>query len=130
MEELTVQIQKPIIPPLVWNKEAVEQFVNDAISKYTGRVYTADMIDGAKKDRAKLNALEKQLADIKPAEPTIDTSKIAMLEKVRNVYEIIESDSVDSVTKNEILKSVIEKIIYDRSKDELKVYYYYAPESQ
>ena len=42
MEELTVQIQKPIIPPLVWNKEAVEQFVNDAISKYTGRVYTAD----------------------------------------------------------------------------------------
>ena len=48
--------------------------------------------------------LEKQLADIKPAEPTIDTSKIAMLEKVRNVYEIIESDSVDSVTKNEILK--------------------------
>ena len=60
--------------------------------------------------------LEKQLADIKPAEPTIDTSKIAMLEKVRNVYEI--------------LKSVIEKIIYDRSKDELKVYYYYAPESQ
>lgn len=74
--------------------------------------------------------LEKQLADIKPAEPTIDTSKIAMLEKVRNVYEIIESDSVDSVTKNEILKSVIEKIIYDRSKDELKVYYYYAPESQ
>ena len=47
MEELTVQIQKPIIPPLVWNKEAVEQFVNDAISKYTGRVYTADMIDGA-----------------------------------------------------------------------------------
>lgn len=74
--------------------------------------------------------LEKQLADIKPAEPTIDTSKIAMLEKVRNVYEIIESDSVDPVTKNEILKSVIEKIIYDRSKDELKVYYYYAPESQ
>lgn len=34
--------------------------------------------------------LEKQLADIKPAEPTIDTSKIAMLEKVRNVYEIID----------------------------------------
>ena len=31
MEELTVQIQKPIIPPLVWNKEAVEAYVNEAL---------------------------------------------------------------------------------------------------
>lgn len=62
MEELTVQIQKPIIPPLVWNKEAVESYVNEALEKYVGIVYTDDMIDDAKKDRAKLNALEKQLA--------------------------------------------------------------------
>ena len=54
MEELTVQIQKPIIPPLVWNKEAVEACVNDAVEKYVGIVYTDDMIDDAKKDRAKL----------------------------------------------------------------------------
>lgn len=62
MEELTVQIQKPIIPPLVWNKEAVESYVNEVLEKYVGIVYTDDMIDDAKKDRAKLNALEKQLA--------------------------------------------------------------------
>lgn len=53
-----------------------------------------------------------------------------LLERVRNVYEIIDSGSVDLVTKNEILKSVIEKIVYDRSKDELKVYYYYKPQPQ
>lgn len=80
MEELTVQIQKPIIPPLVWNKEAVEQFVNDAISKYTGRVYTADMIDGAKKDRAKLNALEKQLAKAFTATKNVYLDPLAELE--------------------------------------------------
>ena len=60
--ELTVQIQKPTIPPLVWNKEEVERFVNESVEKYIGRVYTDDMIDDAKKDRAKLNNLEKQLA--------------------------------------------------------------------
>ena len=74
--------------------------------------------------------LEKQLADIKPAEPTIDTSKTAMLERVKNVYEIITSDAIDDITKNEILKSVIEKIVYNREKDELKVYYYYTPQAQ
>ena len=74
--------------------------------------------------------LEKQLADIKPAEPTIDTSKTSMLERVKNVYEIITSDAIDDITKNEILKSVIEKIVYNREKDELKVYYYYTPQAQ
>lgn len=62
MEELTVKVQKPVIPPLVWNREAVEQFVDEAVAKYTGRVYTDDMIGDAKKDRAKLNDLEKQIA--------------------------------------------------------------------
>ncbi len=53
-----------------------------------------------------------------------------MLNRVRNVYEMIVSDSLDNVTKNEILKSIIEKIVYDKEKDELKVYYYYSSESQ
>ena len=49
MEELTVQIQKPIIPPLVWNKEAVEAYVNEALEKYVGIVYTDDMIETQRK---------------------------------------------------------------------------------
>lgn len=53
-----------------------------------------------------------------------------MLERVRNVYEIICSDTVDNVTKNEILKNIIDKIVYNREKDELKVYYYYTPQTQ
>lgn len=82
MEELTVQIQKPIIPPLVWNKEAVEAYVNDAVEKYVGIVYTDDMIDDAKKDRAKLNALEKQLAKAFTATKDVYLAPLAELETV------------------------------------------------
>ena len=53
-----------------------------------------------------------------------------MLERVRNVYEIVSSESVDDVTKNEILKSIIEKIVYNKEEDTLEVYYYYKPQTQ
>ena len=49
---------------------------------------------------------------------------------LKNVYEIINSESVDDVTKNEILKSIIEKIVYNKEKDTLEVYYYYKPQTQ
>lgn len=74
--------------------------------------------------------LEKQLEECRVEEPEEDPSKAAMLERVRNVYEIICSDTVDNVTKNEILKNIIDKIVYNREKDELKVYYYYTPQPQ
>lgn len=49
-----------------------------------------------------------------------------MLSRVNNVYEILNSD-MDNVTKNELLKTVVEKIVYDRPSDTLKVYYFYSP---
>ena len=92
--ELTVQIEKPIIPPLVWNKEAVEAYVNEAVSIYTGRVYTADMIDGAKKDRAKLNALEKQLAKAYTATKGFYLDPLAELETTtKDLRQKIKSTS-------------------------------------
>lgn len=74
--------------------------------------------------------LEKQLQEAAQNKPEPESIKKNLLEHVRNVYEIINSDSVDAVTKNVILKSVIEKIIYDKESDELKVYYYYKPQPQ
>lgn len=50
-----------------------------------------------------------------------------MLLRVKNVYDILSSNSVDVMTKNEVLRSVVEKIIYEKDKDLLKVYYYYMP---
>ncbi len=74
--------------------------------------------------------IEKQLQEAAQNNPEPESIEKNLLEHVRNVYEIINSDSVDAVTKNAILKSVIEKIIYDKESDELKVYYYYKPQPQ
>ena len=74
--------------------------------------------------------IEKQLQEAAQNKPEPESIEKKLLEHVRNVYEIINSDSVDAVTKNVILKSVIEKIIYDKESDELKVYYYYKPQPQ
>lgn len=75
--------------------------------------------------------LESQLFDAREKEKgSPETNSENMLARVQSVYDIISSDAVDATTKNEILKSVIEKIVYSRDDDELKVYYYYTPEPQ
>lgn len=74
--------------------------------------------------------LEKQLAELPAQDSESDQAESALLDRVKNVYEIVNSESVDDVTKNEILKSIIEKIVYNKEKDTLEVYYYYKPQPQ
>lgn len=74
--------------------------------------------------------LEEQLQAASKDDPDSNSAESNLIERVRSVYEIICSDSVDNTVKSEILKSVIEKIVYNRESDELKVYYYYKPQPQ
>lgn len=74
--------------------------------------------------------LEKQLAELPAQDSESAQAESALLDRVKNVYEIVTSESVDDVTKNEILKSIIEKIVYNKEKDTLEVYYYYKPQPQ
>ncbi len=74
--------------------------------------------------------LEKQLAELPAQDSESAQAESALLDRVKNVYEIVNSESVDDVTKNEILKSIIEKIVYNKEKDTLEVYYYYKPQPQ
>ena len=71
--------------------------------------------------------LEKQLSEIKEEKNNSKDDDEDMLLRVKNVYDILSSDSVDATTKNDVLRSVVEKIIYEKDKDLLKVYYYYMP---
>lgn len=67
--------------------------------------------------------LEKELAaqtDIKP----VDDGKEKMLERIHNGYEIICSDKFTDQQKNEALKDILEKIVYDKENEKLKLYYY------
>ena len=120
MEELTVQIQKPIIPPLVWNKEAVEAYVNEALEKYVGIVYTDDMIDDAKKDRAKLNALEKQLAKAFTATKDVYLGPLTELETVtKDLRQKIKNTSGEIDTQ---VKSYEDALKQDKKNDLYRVY--------
>lgn len=71
--------------------------------------------------------LENQLSEIKEEKSNSKDDDEDMLLRVKNVYDILSSDSVDATTKNDVLRSVVEKIIYEKDKDLLKVYYYYMP---
>ena len=53
--ELTVRAQNPVIPAMSWNKDEVQQNLDEMLAAYTGRVYTPESIKGAKDDRAKIN---------------------------------------------------------------------------
>ena len=59
--ELTVRVQNPVIPAMSWNKDEVQQNLDEMLAAYTGRVYTPESIKGAKDDRAKINNWDKQL---------------------------------------------------------------------
>lgn len=50
------------LPPVVWNYEEVKAGVEQALAQYKDRVYTAEMVGGAKADRAGLNKLADAIA--------------------------------------------------------------------
>ena len=69
--------------------------------------------------------LESQLKELE--EKTIESDQDPtddMLLKVRSVYDILISDSYTYVQKNEALKQIVDKIIYDKESDTLKIYYF------
>ena len=59
---IPVRMEVPDIPPPKGNLDEIQQNVDSLLASYTGRVYTGEETVDAKKDRAKLNAWEKQLA--------------------------------------------------------------------
>ncbi len=61
--ELTVRVERPVIPAMNWNKDEVQQNLDELLAAYTGRVYTPESIKGAKADRAAVNKWDKQLGD-------------------------------------------------------------------
>ncbi len=71
-------------------------------------------------------ALELQLKELQtPNAPSGQHDPAAdMLRKIKSVFEILLSDSYTYVQKNEALKQIIDKIVYDKSTETLKIYYF------
>ena len=58
--------------------------------------------------------LEEKIAACSTPRESDDSIDTAMKERIRNVYDIISSSQFSDQEKNEALRSVVEKIIYDR----------------
>ncbi len=89
-----------------------------------------DTIDEYRENRALIQkereSLEAQLAELTAPKNDSGQSNPAadMLKKIKGVYEILLSDSYTYVQKNEALKQIIDKIVYDKSSEILKIYYF------
>ena len=70
--------------------------------------------------------LENQLAKLKKPEARHDQADTAanLLKRIKSVYEILLSDSYTYVQKNEALRQIIDKIVYDKKSETLKIYYF------
>ena len=75
-------------------------------------------------ERERLESQLKKLSHKDPESLAVDPSS-EILEKARNVYSILKSDKYTTAQKNEALKQIIDKIIFDRKNETLKIYYYY-----
>lgn len=67
MEELSLKINHPddgkFLQQIGWNKEQITKYVSEVTDQYKGIAYTDEQIPDAKKDRASLNALKKNISD-------------------------------------------------------------------
>ena len=67
MEELSLVIRQPeegkFLTHIQWNKEELKAFIKQKAAEYKDLVYTDENIKDAKKDRADLNKLMKQISD-------------------------------------------------------------------
>lgn len=77
------------------------------------------------KEREELQKKLKELEMKENKEPAGDTTA-RLLERVQSVCEILESDHCSNARKNDALRQIVEKIVYNRSKDTLKLYYFYC----
>ena len=72
------------------------------------------------------DSLERQLAELEENTPDKipDDPTPKMLDRVSSVHDILVSDSYSLVQKNEALKQIIDKIVYDRESDTLKIHFF------
>ena len=67
MEDLTLVINNPdeghFLKSIGWNKEQIKEAVISITEQYRGLAYTEEQLQEAKADRAKLNAMKKDISD-------------------------------------------------------------------
>ena len=114
--------EKALLDEQLARLKSMEQRMKDA---YRAGVDTLEEYKENKKfvENERASILEK-INNIIPEVADDASDKKLMLSKIKNVYEALQSDSCSNQQKNEMLRSIIEKIVYNRENDTLDVYYY------
>jgi len=68
-------------------------------------------------------ALEKQLEQLLP-ENQNETKEKKNVFAVSGIVEVIESENFSNIQKNEAIRSIVERIIYDKANEKIVVYYH------
>ena len=80
-----------------------------------------------KTEAARLAALlQEEERAAASALPDPQLRKEEMLQRIRTVYDIVKSDAVDYETKGSFMRSIVEKIVWDRATNTLSFYLYCA----
>lgn len=126
--ELTVRVERPVIPAMSWNKDEVQKNLDEMLAAYTGRVYTPDSIKNAKADRALIRKWKTQLGSALTAANKLYTDPLesfkasiremqAQCDKAANAIDK-QVKAVEQAEKDEKAASL--RLVYQDCIDELK----------
>lgn len=114
------------------DRQILEQRLNE-INKKEDRIKQAyrDGIDTLEEYKDNKQILQKEreevqlLLDQQDSEPApIFDTRAEVLGKIKNVYQLVQSENISSTVKNEVMKSILDKIVYDKENGELNMYFY------
>lgn len=94
-----------------------------------------DSLEEYRENRRRLEEEAARIADlireseVKKVDSDPGRHKAEMLEKIRTVYDIVKSDSIDYETKGGFMRSIVEKIVWDRKSNTLTFYLYCSDSS-
>ena len=87
-----------------------------------------DTLEEYRHNKEKLTAtiqqLQDQLGTLLPSTDSGDDSRRRLTDKVRALLPALMSPSTPEDEKNRLLRSFIEKIVFDRKEDSIEIYYY------
>jgi hypothetical protein len=84
-----------------------------------------DTIEQYKKNKEEITKRIAELEEKKNgAEPTVTIDTAAYAKKVAEVVEFIKRDDVAPQAKNEALRTIIEKVVFEKAKNHLAIYFH------
>lgn len=85
-----------------------------------------DTIEEYKENKELLNEERTRLQNMLKNSVKADDSSTAMLKEITTVYDIISNQDNDMRVRMNAIRSVVDHMIYDKEKDELKIFFYLA----